>query len=110
MSNPSRDTALFVPLKAEYFHDFATGLKTTEYRLYGPRWNERTCRPGRPVVLSLGYGKRNRLMGRVASFIADYRDCLDGATMRELSALFPASTGHTKIACIGIELEAPHVG
>lgn len=46
---------LFVPLKTEWFCAFKSGSKTTEYRLYGPRWNERTCVKGRAVTLSHGY-------------------------------------------------------
>lgn len=81
---------LFVPLKAEYFNDFASGLKTVEYRLYGPRWNERVCRVGRPVVLSLGYGKRQRIAGTVTSFVAEPAMCLDGSTWRAIHALYAA--------------------
>lgn len=46
---------LFVPLKTQWFRAFQAGTKKTEYRLYGPRWNESTCVPGRPVTLSHGY-------------------------------------------------------
>jgi hypothetical protein len=60
--------ALFIPLRSEYFEAFKAGTKTTEYRVYGPRWNERTCAVGRPVVLSKGYGKAHRLCGTVAGF------------------------------------------
>lgn len=60
-------TPLFVPLKREFFEAFAAGTKTREFRKYGPRWNERTCRRGRPVVLSMGYGKAHRLRGRVGT-------------------------------------------
>lgn len=59
---------LFIPLCREPFGQFASGEKTIEFRQYGPRWNEKTCIPGRPVVLSLGYGKQNRLAGTVKSF------------------------------------------
>ena len=59
---------LFIPLKTEYFEAFKAGTKKVEYRPYGPRWNERTCRVGRPVVLSKGYGKAHRLTGRITSF------------------------------------------
>lgn len=59
---------LFIPLKREYFEAFERGDKNTEYRLPGGRWNERTCYPGRSVVLSLGYGKQRRLKGRVVNF------------------------------------------
>lgn len=58
---------LFVPLKKQWFDLFASGEKTAEWRRYGPGWNERTCRPGRRVVLALGY-TRTRLAGVVTSF------------------------------------------
>lgn len=57
---------LFVPLKTRYFRAFESGAKTTEYRLAGPRWNERSCWIGRPVTLSHGYSG-SRLYARVAS-------------------------------------------
>lgn len=63
---------LFIPLKGEYFEAFRTGTKTVEYRQYGPRWNERTCPVGRPVVLSKGYGKQHRLTGVVTEFRQRY--------------------------------------
>ena len=44
------------------------GGKTTEFRPYGPRWNERTCPVGREVVMSHGYGTKRRLRGVVAGF------------------------------------------
>lgn len=59
---------LFIPLKTAYFNAFEAGTKDTEFRPYGPRWNERTCAIGRPVVLSHGYGKQRRLYGVVAAF------------------------------------------
>lgn len=62
----TKQKPLFVPLKTEYFDQFARGEKTTEYRLYGPRWNEGTCTPGRSVTLSHGYSGariRARVMG-----------------------------------------------
>ena len=59
---------LFIPLKAEYYDQFATGEKRDELRLYGPRWNERTCPVGRPVILSRGYGKQHRLRARIWRF------------------------------------------
>ncbi len=64
----SKEAPLFVPLKRQYFDAFKSGEKTTEYRIYGPRWNDRTCRVGREVTLSMGYGKKHRLQGWVTSF------------------------------------------
>ena len=59
---------LFIPLKAEYYEAFEDGTKNTEYRKYGPGWNEKTCRVGRAVTLSYGYGKQRRLSGVVTGF------------------------------------------
>lgn len=59
---------LFVPLYTRWFNAFKDGTKTTEYRTYGPRWNERTCTIGRAVVLSKGYGKYERLNATVIGF------------------------------------------
>lgn len=59
---------LFIPLKTEYFQAFQDGSKTEELRLYGPGWNEGTCFVGRAVVLSKGYGKQERLAGRISGF------------------------------------------
>lgn len=59
---------LFIPLKREYYEAFVDGTKTVEYRKNGPRWNAQTCVVGRPVVISLGYGKQNRRFGFVVSF------------------------------------------
>ncbi len=59
---------LFIPLNRQYFEAFERGHKTTEYRLPGGRWNENTCAVGRPVTLSMGYGKARRLSGVVTGF------------------------------------------
>lgn len=80
---PHCNKSLFIPLKAKWFEQFARGEKDTEYRPHGPRWNERTCFEGRPVVLSRGYGKQQRLYGYVERFtvttlaesIEGWRDC-----------------------------------
>lgn len=58
---------LFIPLKTEWFREFETGTKDTEYRAYGPRWNENTCRVGRPATISHGYSGK-RLSRVVAGF------------------------------------------
>lgn len=57
---------LFIPLRREFFLAFMHGTKVHELRLYGPRWNESTCWPGREVILSCGYGKTQRLHGEIA--------------------------------------------
>jgi len=60
---------LFIPLKSEFYDGFLSGDKRSELRLYGPRWNERTCPAGRAVILSKGYGKRNRITGVICQFL-----------------------------------------
>lgn len=58
---------LFIPLKKEWYRAFELGAKNTEFRAYGPRWNERTCRPGRKATLSCGYSGP-RIERTVATF------------------------------------------
>jgi hypothetical protein len=95
-------SALFIPLKREYYERFRDGTKAVEFRPYGPRWNERTCATGRRVVLSLGYGKRHRMMGIVQSFrVADERE---RAEIPGWAACYGAED-RRPIACIGIYLD-----
>lgn len=65
----SRMKPLFIPLKTKWFEQFRDGIKDTEYRRYGPRWNDSTCRIGRGVVLSKGYGHHARLGGIIESVV-----------------------------------------
>jgi hypothetical protein len=67
-SNMTNEKPLFIPLRTEWFEQFERGEKDTEYRLYGKRWNERTCRIGRTATLSHGYGKARRMTKRVVGF------------------------------------------
>lgn len=59
---------LFIPLMGWLFDAFVNGEKDTEFRRLGPRWNAKTCRVGRPVILSRGYGKAYRLSGHIVGF------------------------------------------
>lgn len=98
MSNPASDT-LFIPLKKRFFEAFARGEKTTEFRRYSARWNERTCRIGRKVVISLGYGWKRRLFGTVVGFTRD----LDPQSQPGWVECF--GTGPAVAACIEIKLD-----
>ncbi len=94
---------LFIPLKTEYYETFANGSKTSELRRYGPRWNERTCTIGRPVVLSKGYGKGSRMTGRITQF-GVYPGSMFGDTHRDaIESLFGSLD--VEIAEITIELD-----
>ncbi len=59
---------LFIPLNAEHYLAFENGTKRNERRIYGPRWNEKTCHIGRRVTLSYGYGKARRISGTIIAF------------------------------------------
>jgi hypothetical protein len=89
---------LFIPLRTEFFRAFESGQKDTEFRPYGARWNEHTCREGREVILSLGYGKRERLRGRIESFRAST------APSRLPSWESCYGPGECMVACIRIQL------
>jgi hypothetical protein len=63
------EKALFIPLRTKWFREFEDGTKATEFRAYGPRWNERTCRVGRLATISHGYSGK-RLDRIVAAFVS----------------------------------------
>ena len=84
-------------LKKQYYEDFVSGDKDTEYRKYGPGWNERTCQIGRPVVISMGYGKHRRSKGIIRSF-----EKVDST--RILSAREVYGPIKVTLAAIGIDL------
>ena len=94
----SLEKPLFVPLKKEYYEAFESGEKKIEYRRYGARWNEATCRVGRRVILSCGYGKRRRMLGVIAGF-SKSREPLKTAPWRKC---YGPATGDC--ACIEIEV------
>lgn len=62
------EASLFLPLNTEHFRAFEAGIKTHEFRPEGPRWNKRTCRLGRGVVVSRGYSTPDRMNGRISSY------------------------------------------
>lgn len=96
------DKPLFIPLKTEYYEDFLSGDKGIEFRRYGPRWNEQTCVRGRKLVLSKGYGKKNRVEGVVGGFWKKHIDDMDPALREVLLSLYPEGLGF--VACIGVKL------
>lgn len=98
---------LFVPLKTKYFEQFRDGTKREELRVYGPRWNERTCCPGRAVTLSKGYGKHARLYGRIWRFKRQHGSTF-GSTYKA-AILEVHGTLDVDVACISIRLP-PNVG
>lgn len=93
---------LFIPLKGEYFDQFASGAKRDELRLYGPRWNERTCAIGRAVTLSRGYGRRHRLTGTIWTFKKQHGSTFGSTYRAAIERLY--GTLNVQIACIGISL------
>ena len=73
----ARGKPLFIPLKTEHFEKFERGEKHSEFRLYGVRWNEKTCYAGRLATLSKGYGPKHRLHKVVEGFTLHNARLLD---------------------------------
>lgn len=90
---------LFIPLKTEWFEAFAAGCKTTEYRRAAGPWNAKTCRIGRRVILSKGYGKHARMKGRIVSF-----RLVAASRIRAAKAIYPDAD---MLAAIRIRLDQP---
>jgi hypothetical protein len=91
---------LFIPLKTEYYEAFEGGTKTEELRVYGPRWNHDTCRQGREVILSKGYGKQNRMKGRIWKFKKQHGSLFGSTYKAAIQAVY--GTLDVDIACISI--------
>ena len=91
---------LFVPLNTEYFEAFANGKKSEELRKYGKRWNEITCKPGREIVISKGYGKRNRLKGRIWKYKRQHGSLFGSNYKTTIEKVY--GTLDIDIACISI--------
>lgn len=89
---------MFIPLKKKYFEQFARGEKREEFRLLGPRWNERTCFPGRAVTLICGYSGA-RIEGVVNAFRVSRLADVPGMT-----EVYPGMAGDTLVAAIGITI------
>jgi len=101
---------LFIPLMSQYYEAFLDGSKDTEYRLYGPVWNERNCPVGRAVTLSKGYGKKHRLSAVVTSFQRVTTKQVPQAVEKALDEIYGEDPNHD-IAAIGIKViwpDPPH--
>lgn len=93
------ETPLFVPLKTRFFREFAKGLKSVEFRPEGRGWNAKTCRIGRAVVLSHGYGTRERMTGKIVSYSVQP----DAAQVPGWVECYGKKPG--PVACIGIQIK-----
>ena len=88
---------LFVPLARQWYQAFAEGRKQIEFRPAGivrgrdgvgrwSPWNARTCRPGRPALLSNGY----QIPGRLDATIVSYSERPDaGETTEAFDRIYP---------------------
>ena len=76
------------------------GFDSPPRRAYGPRWNERTCQVGRDVVLSKGYGKQNRMAGKISRFKKQHGSLFGGGYRAAILDVF--GTLDIDIACISI--------
>ena len=91
---------LFIPLKTKHYEAFAGGNKTEELRLYGPRWNENTCKVGRQATLSKGYGKQSRLTGKIWRFKKQHGSLFGSTYQAAIKEIY--GTLDVEIACISI--------
>lgn len=98
---------LFIPLMSQYYEAFLDGSKDTEYRPYGPVWNERNCPVGRAVTLSKGYGKKHRLSGVVTSFARVTLKQVPRDVEKALDEIYGEHDDYD-IAAIGIKVILPH--
>ena len=98
------ENPLFIVVTLKYFNQFKAGSKPgmEEFRPLGTRWNERTCRVGRPCIISGGYGKQHRLHGKIAGFRVDEDTVQFTSAWMEIYG-----PGPFKVACIKF-LEDPH--
>lgn len=88
---------LFVPLARQWYRAFAEGRKRIEFRPAGivvgrdgversSPWNARTCRLGRPALLSNGY----HVAGRIPAVIESYSEHPDaGETTEAFDQIYP---------------------
>lgn len=98
---------LFIPLKTEFYEAFANGTKTKEYRAHSKYWNEKNCKIGRPVTLSKGYGKQQRLNAVIKRFRVIPAKHLGPDTFESLKAIYglpmPSSIAVIELDVIGGE-------
>lgn len=97
---------LFIPLKTVHYNAFKAGIKTKEYRVFGPRWNHDTCLPGRDVILSKGYGKSDRTNGRIKSVAVKRISEIEIDVRDTLRDLYPKAFSWTEIIIIEVEIDA----
>jgi len=95
------DKALFIPLNTEYYNQFESGEKDTEYRILGPRWNLKCIWIGRKVTISKGYGKQNRIKGEVTDLKIIERGCLPESVQNDLDKIY--SEDKTTVICITVK-------
>lgn len=96
---------LFIPLCTAPYEAFECGGKRHELRLYGPRWNEKTCRIGREVLLSKGYGPKYRLRGAIRSF--EHKPAIELCSTHRIAVLTHFGTLDKDIAMVGIDVWCP---
>jgi len=96
------DKPLFIPLKTAHFEAFKYGNKRDELRKWGAGWNDQTCKIGRPVTLSKGYGKHDRLSGTITGFKKQHGTTFGSTYRAAIQDCY--GTLDLWIACITIDL------
>ena len=96
---------IFLPLNKKWYWQFIFGEKSNELRLYGKRWNEKTCAPGRRVTLSCGYNKQHRRMGTIIDFEKRHGSTFSSQDRAAIMEVY--GTLDIWIACFEISLDPP---
>lgn len=93
-------TPVFCPLKTQPYNRFKYGFKTYEMRIYGDRWNNKTCPVERRVILSKGYGNIDRTEKIITKTELKYYVELSAEDKQELRGCYPDIADHTLVILI----------
>lgn len=91
---------LFVALKTKFYEQFKYGLKRYELRKLNSNFNAQTCKIGKAVILSKGYGNHERL----GCYITSYKE-VNGSDLplnMQKSAREVYGTATLRFAIIGL--------
>ena len=95
----------FLPLNTEFYNAFKAGLKVDEYRLKIGRFREKNFLPGRRIILSKGYGKKDRIEGVIETCFVINLDELPEKDQKDVLACYgDKAIGH-KILVIRINID-----
>lgn len=102
--NPRRP---LIVVKRVYFNEFASGIKTIEYRRHRPPYTRRTFSPGREVRIAWTYNIKRcpkPLLARAESFDVCWASETPPEIYAALGLLYPGLQPDAEIAVISLKL------